>query len=70
MPLNELIIALNKSTLNFDSNIIPQLWQSNHRIPEEVIDSLLTSLEHSDEEHPEIIGILLAECGPCYTLDV
>lgn len=70
MPINELIIALNKSNLKFDSNIIPQLWQSNHQVPEQVMDSLLTALEHSNEEHPEILGILLAECGPFYTLDI
>lgn len=70
MPLNELIIALHNSNLNFDSNIIPQLWQSNQRIPDPVIDSLLTALEQSHEEHPEILNILLAECGPLYTIDM
>jgi hypothetical protein len=70
MPINELIIALNKSRLNFNPNIIPQLWQSNHRVPEQVMDSLLTALEQSHEEHPDILGILVAECGPNYTVDL
>ncbi len=63
MPINELIIVLSNSTLAFDSNILPQLWLANNKIPEPVIDSLLTALENSSEGHPDILDILLAECG-------
>ncbi len=70
MPINELIIALHNSTLDYNPNIIPQLWQSNHRVPEQVIDSLLTALEQSHTEHPDILCILLGECGPNYTVDL
>lgn len=70
MPINELIIALNRSKLEFNPNIIPQLWQSNHHIPEQVMDSLLTALEHSHDDHPDILCILLGECGPNYTVDL
>lgn len=62
MPIKNLIIALNKSSLKFDPNIIPQLWLAKHRIPDIVLDSLLTALENSPESHPEIINALLAEC--------
>jgi hypothetical protein len=63
MPINELIIVLSNSTLDFDSNILPQLWLANNKIPKPVIDSLLTALENSSEDHPDILNILLAECG-------
>lgn len=70
MPLNDLILALNKSNLDFDPSIIPQLWKATHRIPEQVMDALLAALEISPVEHPEILNLLLAECGPEYTVDV
>jgi hypothetical protein len=63
MPINELIIVLSNSTLDFDSSILPQLWLANKKIPEQVIDKLLTALENSSEDHPDILEFLLAECG-------
>ncbi len=69
MPINDLIVALSKSNLDFDPSIIPQLWKETHQIPEQVISSLLASLEASPAEHPEILNILLAECGLGYTVD-
>lgn len=63
MSRKDLIIALSKSTLKFDSCVLPQLWLANNRIPEQVIDLLLTALENSEEDHPEILNFLLAECG-------
>lgn len=62
MPIKHLIIALNKSSLKFDPNIIPQLWIAKYRIPDIVLDSLLTALENSTEDHHEIINAVLAEC--------
>ncbi len=69
MPINDLIIALSKSSLDFDPSIIPHLWKGTHKIPEQVISSLLTSLEASPAEYPEILNILLTECGIGYTVD-
>ncbi len=63
MPKNDLIIVLSKSTLEFDSCILPQLWLANNKIPDHVIDLLLTALENSAEDHPEILDCLLAEYG-------
>lgn len=62
MAIKNLIIALNKTNLKFDPSIIPQLWLAKHHVPEMVIDSLLTALESSPDEHPDIINALLAEC--------
>ena len=62
MPIKNLIVALNKSNLKFDPSIIPLLWLAKHKVPEIVIESLLTSIENSSEDHPDIINALLAEC--------
>ena len=70
MPINDLIISLSNSNLVFPSNIIPMLWQAHNHIPKQVIDSLLTALEDSQEDHPEILNILLAECAPGYTVEL
>ncbi len=70
MPLNDLIIALSRSTLSVDPAVLPQLWQADKAIPGQVFDQLLTALEASPDEHPELLHLLLAECGPAYTVDV
>lgn len=61
MPKKELIIALQKSNLDFDPNIIPQLWKLDNGLPEHIVDLLLTSLESAKEEYPEILNLLLTD---------
>jgi len=63
MPKKELIIALGKSNLDYDPSIIPRLWKLNNDIPDEIIDLLLTALESSTEEYPEILHLLLTNYG-------
>lgn len=69
MPKKDLIIALSKSNLDYDSSIIPQLWKVNNEIPEQVVDLLLTALESTQEEYPEILSLLLADCALSCTID-
>ena len=63
MPKKELIIALGKANLDYDPAIIPRLWKLNDDIPDEIIDLLLTALESSTEEYPEILHLLLTSYG-------
>jgi hypothetical protein len=69
MPKKELIIALKKSSLDYDPSIIPQLWTLDNDLPEHIIDLLLTSLESAEEEYPEILNLLLTESGLSCTCD-
>ncbi|AGF77636.1 hypothetical protein UWK_01064 [Desulfocapsa sulfexigens DSM 10523] len=69
MPINDLIIALSNSNIEVPSNVIPILWQAQNYIPDQVIDSILTALEDSQEDHPEILNILLAECAPGFSIE-
>lgn len=63
MPKRELIIALSKSNLDYDPDIIPRLWKLDDDIPEEIVDLLLTALESSTDEYPEILHLLLTSYG-------
>jgi hypothetical protein len=63
MPKKELIIALDKSNLDYDPGIIPRLWKLDEDIPDEIIDLLLTALESATEEHSEILHLLLTSYG-------
>jgi hypothetical protein len=67
MPIKDLILALNNTDLNIDSHTMGLLWHADNQIPEEVIDNLLFALENTNKEYPDILNILLAECGPGYT---
>lgn len=69
MPKKELIIALKKSNLDYDPNIIPQLWKLDGGLPEHIVDLLLTSLESAQEEYPEILNLLLTEGELTCTFD-
>ena len=63
MPKKELIIALGRSNLDYDPDIIPQLWKLDDDIPDEIIDLLLTALESATEEYPAILHLLLTSSG-------
>lgn len=69
MPRKDLIIALSKSNLDYDSSIIPQLWKMENDLPEHIVDLLLTALEAAQEEYPEILSLLLADCALSCTID-
>ncbi len=69
MPKKDLIIALSKSNLDYDPSIIPQLWKLNNDLPEHIVDLLLTAIESTKEEYPEILSLLLTDCGLSCTSD-
>lgn len=69
MPKKELIITLQKSNLDYDPNIIPELWKVDNGLPEHIVDLLLTSLESAEEEYPEILRLLLADSSFACTID-
>lgn len=65
MPSKTLILALYKS--NLDPKILHLLWKEQGHPSEQVFKLLLSALESSTEDHPEILHLLLAECAPHYT---
>lgn len=70
MPRKDLIIALIDSNLNFDSTLIPQLWKlQKDDLPEHILDLILTALESTEEEYPEILNQLIANSGLNCTFD-
>jgi hypothetical protein len=64
MPQKDLIITLHNSNLALDSGIIHLLWKEQGHISEKVLDLLLSALESSTEDYPEILNLLLVECAP------
>jgi hypothetical protein len=70
MPYRDLIIALHNSDLALDRRIFHLLWEEQGHTSEKVLHFLLSALETSAEDHPEILNLLLAECAPYYTIEI
>jgi hypothetical protein len=70
VPPKDLILALHNSKLVLEPRIIHLLWKEQETISEELFDLLLSALESSTENYPEILNLLLAECAPYYTIEI